>query len=45
VLEAIIGVFSLIGDGVAWVLEGLGFERFIERDEAKPDARNFKPPH
>jgi hypothetical protein len=38
-------VFSLIGEGVGWLLGAIGFERFVERDEAKPDARNFKPPH
>jgi hypothetical protein len=44
VIEVILGVFSLIGDGVGWVLGSLGFEKFIERDEAKPDPRNFPPP-
>lgn len=43
-LEAILGVFSLIGDGVVWVLGQFGYEKLIERDEAKPDPRNFKPP-
>jgi hypothetical protein len=45
VIGAILEVFSLVGDAVGWALRGLGFEKFIERDEAKPDARNFKPPH
>jgi hypothetical protein len=38
-------VFSLIADAVASVLGWFGFEKLTERDEAKPDARNFKPPH
>jgi hypothetical protein len=44
VLEAIFGLFGLIGNGVASFLGWLGWERFALRDEAKPDARNFKPP-
>jgi hypothetical protein len=43
-LEGILGVFGLIGEGIGRLLGGLGFERFIERDEAKPDPRNFQPP-
>jgi hypothetical protein len=38
------GFFELVGEAVGSFLGWLGFERFIERDEAKPDPRNFKPP-
>jgi hypothetical protein len=43
--EAFSGIFGLILDGVGWVLSLFGYEKLIERDEAKPDPRNFKPPH
>ena len=36
---------ELLVDGVARLLGAIGFEKFIERDEAKPDPRNFKPPY
>jgi len=41
----IAGVIDLIVDAVASVLGWFGFEKLIERDEARPDPRNFKPPH
>jgi hypothetical protein len=31
-------------EGVGRLLSALGFEKLIERDEAKPDPRNFPPP-
>jgi hypothetical protein len=37
--------FELLVDGVVRLLGAIGFERFAECDEAKPDPRNFKPPH
>jgi hypothetical protein len=39
------GLVELVVDGVGSLLSALGFEKLIERDEAKPDARNFPPPH
>jgi hypothetical protein len=38
------GLFELIVEGVGNLLSALGFEKLIERDEAKPDPRNFPPP-
>lgn len=35
------GLLELIVDGVGRLLSALGFEKLIERDEAKPDPRNF----
>jgi hypothetical protein len=41
----IAAIFELLVDGIGRLLGAIGFEKLIERDEAKPDARNFKPPH
>jgi hypothetical protein len=41
----IVAAFELLAEGAARLLGAIGFERFVERDEAKPDPRNFKPPH
>jgi hypothetical protein len=35
---------ELIVGGIGRLLGALGFEKFVERDEAKPDPRNFPPP-
>ena len=40
----LVGLLGLIMDGVGSLLSALGFEKLIERDEAKPDPRNFPPP-
>jgi len=40
----IAGLFELVLEGAGKLLGALGFERLIERDEAKPDPRNFPPP-
>ncbi len=45
VFEIVLAVFGLVGDPVASFLGWLGWGRFALRDEAKPDRRNFKPPH
>lgn len=37
-------LLDLIVGGVGNLLAALGFEKLIERDEAKPDPRNFPPP-
>jgi hypothetical protein len=42
VIEGLIGT---VVDGVAYFLGWLGWEKFALRDEAKPDPRNFNPPH
>lgn len=39
------GLFELIVGGAGRLLSAIGFEKLIERDEAKPDPRNFSPPH
>jgi len=36
--------FELLVELGGRVLGAIGFERFVERDEAKPDPRNFPPP-
>jgi len=36
-------LLGLIGEGFGNLLGALGFEKLIERDEAKPDPRNFPP--
>jgi len=36
--------FELLVEAGGNLLGALGFERFVERDEAKPDPRNFPPP-
>jgi hypothetical protein len=38
------GLFELVVEGLGKLLSALGFEKLIERDEAKPDPRNFPPP-
>jgi len=38
------GLFELIIEGGGKLLSAVGFEKLIERDEAKPDPRNFPPP-
>jgi len=38
------GLLELVVGGVGRLLSALGFEKLIERDEAKPDPRNFPPP-
>jgi hypothetical protein len=40
----IAGIFELLVEVGGRFLGAIGFERFIERDEAKPDPRNFPPP-
>lgn len=40
----LVSLLELIVDGIGKVLSALGFEKLIERDEAKPDPRNFPPP-
>jgi hypothetical protein len=47
VLEAIFWVAGWIVAGVARVLAWLGYEKLLEREDAKAkgDPRNFKPPH
>ncbi|HEY5943811.1 MAG TPA: hypothetical protein VIT89_13245 [Solirubrobacterales bacterium] len=40
----IVGIFEMLVDAGARFLGAIGFERFIERDPAKPDPRNFPPP-
>jgi hypothetical protein len=37
------GLVELVMTPIGWLLEALGFEKLIERDEAKPDPRNFPP--
>lgn len=39
-----IGLIELIVEGAGRFLGAIGFEKLIERDEAKPDPRNFPPP-
>jgi hypothetical protein len=39
------GIVELVAEAVASFLGWLGWEKFALRDEAKPDPRNFKPPH
>jgi hypothetical protein len=41
----IVGLFELVVEAVGSFLGWLGWERFVVRDEAKPDPRNFPPPH
>jgi hypothetical protein len=36
--------FELLVEAGGRFLGMIGFERFVERDEAKPDPRNFPPP-
>ncbi|MGV1048017.1 MAG: hypothetical protein ACOYD4_05770 [Solirubrobacterales bacterium] len=40
----IAAALELLVEGIGRVLGVFGFEKLIERDEAKPDPRNFKPP-
>jgi hypothetical protein len=37
-------LFNFIVGGIGDLLGALGFEKLIERDEAKPHPRNFPPP-
>ena len=40
-------VFELLVEGFARFLGLFGYEKLLEREEArnKPDPRNFRPPH
>lgn len=38
------GIVEFIVAGAGRILGALGFEKLIERDEAKTDPRNFPPP-
>lgn len=42
--SVILAIFELLAETGGRLLGAIGFERFIERDEAKPDPRNFPPP-
>jgi hypothetical protein len=37
-------IIELLAEAGGRFLGAIGFERFVERDEAKPDPRNFPPP-